>query len=76
MVEIVFVDAPHEFLFIYQPSPVDAHDNSTSTSLQKAPSPPLEHYKKKFAWFVAPGFNTQNESDWKITDFPFDSLQY
>ncbi|KAL5582649.1 hypothetical protein UlMin_015091 [Ulmus minor] len=76
MVELVFVDAPHELPFIYQPSPVDAHDNSTSPLLQKAPLPPPEHCKKKFAWFVAPGFNTQNESDWKIADCPFDSLQY
>ncbi|KAL6278474.1 hypothetical protein ACE6H2_022075 [Prunus campanulata] len=86
--ELVFVDAPHELPFIYQPSAVtESHQNCTSppSSLlqQSPPPPPPEHCRKKFAWFVAPDFRgkSKSESDnldreWKMGDGPFDPLQY
>ncbi|CAB4315769.1 unnamed protein product [Prunus armeniaca] len=85
--EFVFVDAPHELPFIYQPSTVtESHQNCTSppsSLLQQSPPPPSEHCRKKFAWFVAPDFRGKSESEsdnpdreWKMGDGPFDPLQY
>ncbi|XP_031266413.1 rhodanese-like domain-containing protein 6 isoform X1 [Pistacia vera] len=66
--ELVFVDAPHELSFIYQPC-------VTSPS-QDCPPPAPESCKKKFAWLVAPDFLEGLEIDWKMADGPFDPLQY
>ncbi|KAM2182809.1 hypothetical protein COP2_034134 [Malus domestica] len=80
--ELVFVDAPHELPFIYQSSTfAESHHNCnspTSSLLQQSrPPPPLEHCKKKFAWFVAPDLVEKNEGgEWKMEESPFDPLQY
>ncbi|KAF3453082.1 hypothetical protein FNV43_RR03516 [Rhamnella rubrinervis] len=76
--ELVFVDAPHELPFIYQPSVQGSCHNcaSSSPSQQQSPPPPSEHCKKKFAWLVAPDLRERSETDWKMADCPFDPLQY
>nr|XP_011466188.1 PREDICTED: rhodanese-like domain-containing protein 6 isoform X2 [Fragaria vesca subsp. vesca] len=77
--ELVFVDAPHELAFIYQP-PSEPHNcTSPPTSPQQGTPlpPPSEHCKKKYAWLVAPDFHEKNESEsWEMGDGPFDPLQY
>ncbi|KAF4347253.1 hypothetical protein G4B88_015763 [Cannabis sativa] len=75
-VELVFVDAPHELPFIYQPSGIETHPDCTTPSPQEGPPPPSQHCKKKFAWLVAPNFSQSSETEWKIADCPFDVLQY
>ncbi|XP_030459942.1 rhodanese-like domain-containing protein 6 isoform X1 [Syzygium oleosum] len=70
--ELVFVDAPHELCFIYQPSVVDGH-SKVSTEHR---GPPKEKCNKKFAWLVPPDFSAGSEADWKEADGPFDPLQY
>lgn len=74
--ELVFIDAPHELSFIYQPSVTESHQNCASPLPLKAPPPPSLHCKKKFAWLVSPNFSQSIETDWKIADCPFDALQY
>ncbi|XP_062081815.1 rhodanese-like domain-containing protein 6 isoform X2 [Humulus lupulus] len=75
-VELVFVDAPHELPFIYQPSGIETHPDCTTPSPQEGPPPPSQHCKKKFAWLVAPNYSQSSETEWKIADCPFDVLQY
>lgn len=67
--ELVFVDAPHELPFIYQPC-------GMTSPTQDCPTPPPEGSKKKFAWLVEPNFLEGCEFDWKMADGPFDPLQY
>ncbi|KAM7273530.1 hypothetical protein ACFE04_028194 [Oxalis oulophora] len=74
--ELVFINAPHELQFIYQPSGSESINGCNSTLLQHNPPPPIETCKKKFAWLVAPSSSPTDETDWKTTDRPFDPLQY
>ncbi|KAM5560993.1 rhodanese-like domain-containing protein 6 [Rosa sericea] len=81
--ELVFVDAPYELAFIYQPPSAlrELPHNCTSppTSPQQGPPlpPPSEHCKKKYAWLVAPDFQEKTErGNWEMVDGPFDPLQY
>lgn len=74
--ELVFVDAPHELPFIYQPYIREAYHNSASPSPQESPPPCLELCKKRFAWLVDPDFEGRSETDGKMADNPFDPLQY
>nr|CAD1816874.1 unnamed protein product [Ananas comosus var. bracteatus] len=60
-VEFVFIDAPHELPFVYQPN---------------CSKPPNENPKTRFAWLVAPNSNCSPEKDWKIAAAAFDPLQY
>ncbi|XP_050273722.1 rhodanese-like domain-containing protein 6 [Quercus robur] len=76
IVELVFVDAPHELPFIYQPCIRESHGECASSSLQQTHPPPSENCRKKFAWLVAPDFNISGEVDWKIANGSFDPLQY
>ncbi|XP_030547001.1 rhodanese-like domain-containing protein 6 isoform X1 [Rhodamnia argentea] len=73
IVELVFVDAPHELRFIFRPSVIDVH--SESVTEHRGP-PPKEKCNKKFAWLVPPDFSAGSEADWKVADGPFDPLQY
>ncbi|XP_075656913.1 rhodanese-like domain-containing protein 6 [Castanea sativa] len=75
IVELVFVDAPHELPFIYQPCITESHGECASSSLQQT-HPPSQNCRKKFAWLVAPDFNVSGEVDWKIANGSFDPLQY
>ncbi|KAM3704620.1 hypothetical protein ACJW31_03G019200 [Castanea mollissima] len=75
IVELVFVDAPHELPFIYQPCITESHGECASSSLQQS-HPPSQNCRKKFAWLVAPDFNVSGEVDWKIANGSFDPLQY
>lgn len=75
LVELVFINAPHELPFVYQPCPADLNLNHVSVSAERS-SPPPKRCNKKFAWLVAPNFNKKSDSDWKIADVPFDYLQY
>ncbi|XP_051124603.1 rhodanese-like domain-containing protein 6 [Andrographis paniculata] len=68
--ELVFVDAPHQLPFIYQPPPADAK----STSPQ--PPPSSAQCNKKFAWLVASEHDIDLDNRWKAAETPFDSLQY
>lgn len=71
--ELIFINAPHELPFIYQPPSADPN-NCAPSQLQKSYSPP-KSCSKKFAWFIAPNFNNSC-SDWQMADTPFDPLQY
>ncbi|KAF9620919.1 hypothetical protein IFM89_015316 [Coptis chinensis] len=75
IVELVFIDAPNELPFIYQPRPAETLDCSVGLRLQPSP-PPLENCKKKFAWLVAAKCNSLRGADWAMADEPFDPLQY
>ncbi|XP_059440033.1 rhodanese-like domain-containing protein 6 isoform X2 [Corylus avellana] len=74
--ELVFVDAPHELPYIYQPCFTGSHGDCTSPSLHQIRPPLTENCKKKFAWLVAPDFSGTSGADWKIADGPFDPFQY
>ncbi|KAL6622434.1 hypothetical protein ACP70R_032313 [Stipagrostis hirtigluma subsp. patula] len=65
--EIVFIDAPHELPFVYQPVQGYCSD---------MPSPPSVTAKQKFAWLISPNSSCQAKQDWKVADAPFDPLQY
>ncbi|KAL6846951.1 hypothetical protein ACP4OV_022804 [Aristida adscensionis] len=65
--ELVFIDAPHELPFVYQP----IQGNCSGT-----PSPPCATAKRKFAWLLAPNTSCNSEQDWKAAEVPFDPLQY
>lgn len=73
--ELVFVDAPHELPFIYQPCLADPNC-CESSSVPQSPLPPPKSCSKKFAWFIAPNFSEKSDTDWKMADSPFDPLQY
>ncbi|RLN30566.1 rhodanese-like domain-containing protein 6 [Panicum miliaceum] len=64
---LIFVDAPHELSFVYQP--IQSHCSDK-------PSPPSATPKRKFAWLIAPNSRCNTEQDWKAADAPFDPLQY
>ncbi|CAM8899728.1 unnamed protein product [Rhodiola kirilowii] len=72
IVELVFVDAPHELSFFYQLSETE----SLQSSLSKPGLPPSDKCKKKFAWLVAPSTSNKSEAGWVLADCPFDPLQY
>ncbi|KAL0387329.1 UNVERIFIED_CONTAM: Rhodanese-like domain-containing protein 6 [Sesamum radiatum] len=72
--ELVFVDAPHELPFIYQPSPTDQSHSCKSALSEQCP--PFNHCNRKFAWLVAPDYDGTHDTEWKIAKVPFDSLQY
>ncbi|KAG6774947.1 rhodanese-like domain-containing protein 6 isoform X1 [Populus alba x Populus x berolinensis] len=74
--ELVFVDAPHELPFIYQPcvSELECSDESSFSSQQILP--PTETCRGKFAWLIAPDSKGRSATDWKKADIPFDPLQY
>lgn len=74
--ELVFVDAPHELPFIYQPCGTQPEKNYLSALSQLSPPPSSGNCKKKFAWLVAPDFDGKSEAGWKVADGPFDPLQY
>jgi len=65
--ELVFIDAPHELSFVYQPKPDPCNDK---------PSPPSLTARMKFAWLVSPSTSCHTEQEWKIADGPFGPLQY
>ena len=65
--ELIFIDAPHELSFVYQPIQGCCSDK---------PSPPAAIPKRKFAWLIAPNTSFNAEQDWKAADVPFDRLQY
>ncbi|KAF8677099.1 hypothetical protein HU200_046563 [Digitaria exilis] len=65
--ELVFIDAPHDHSFVYQP--IKGHCSGK-------PSPPSVTPKRKFAWLIDPNSSCNTEQDWKAADAPFDPLQY
>ncbi|XP_020595279.1 rhodanese-like domain-containing protein 6, partial [Phalaenopsis equestris] len=65
--EFIFVDAPHELPFIYQPAEL--------LSQQVSPAP-SENCKRRFAWLVSPNSNSSDESSWRIEEQQFDPFQY
>lgn len=69
MAEFVYIDAPHELPFTYQPC-------GESSQHQNVPPPASEKCKRKFAWLVAPDARGTNETDWKIADTRFSTVQY
>ncbi|KAI4304247.1 hypothetical protein MLD38_039788 [Melastoma candidum] len=73
LAELVFIDAPHELSFVYQP--LDS-DDSGHKPLPRNEIPPKENCKKRFAWLVEPGFAVVSRVDWTATDAPFDPVQY
>lgn len=73
LAELVYVNAPHELPFIYQPR--NSEKDCISSSPQLYP-PPLKSCSKKYAWLVAPDFLKKEATDWEKTEMPFDPLQY
>ncbi|KAL2924866.1 Rhodanese-like domain-containing protein 6 [Bienertia sinuspersici] len=69
MAELVFVNAPHELQFVYQPRKPEKDSNSS-------PPPPTKNCNKKYAWLVAPDYHRKEVFDWERTDLAFDPLQY
>ncbi|CAD6267459.1 unnamed protein product [Miscanthus lutarioriparius] len=65
--ELVFVDAPHELSFVYQP--IQGHCSDKPSPLSVTPN-------RKFAWLIAPNSHCNPEQDWRAADVPFDPLQY
>jgi len=74
--DLVFIDAPHELSFIYQPvvSELECSDEPSFSSQQILP--PAETCRGKFAWLIAPDSEGRSASDWKKADSLFDPLQY
>ncbi|XP_073144999.1 rhodanese-like domain-containing protein 6 isoform X2 [Henckelia pumila] len=64
--EFVFVDAPHELPFIYQPPVAN----------QPPECPSFKMSNQKFAWLVAPDHAKETDNEWKMANIPFDPLQY
>ncbi|KAK6915686.1 Rhodanase, C-terminal [Dillenia turbinata] len=62
--ELVFVNAPHELPFIYQPCLSEQQPIASSISNQSHQPP--EKCNKKFAWLVPPDFNQKAEDGWRI----------
>ncbi|CAA6653875.1 unnamed protein product [Spirodela intermedia] len=72
--ELVYVDAPHEVPFIYQPRSTGDIDETTCSTQQP---PPSWSCKKKFAWLVSPTSSSCLEGPgWEMANQPFDPLQY
>ncbi|EEF49981.1 Protein C9orf97, putative [Ricinus communis] len=65
--ELVFIDAPHELPFIYQPHVTEQQDNKASFPSQQI-LPPKENCRKKFAWLIATDFKGSSETEWKVAD--------
>ncbi|XP_021772439.1 rhodanese-like domain-containing protein 6 [Chenopodium quinoa] len=74
LAEFVFVNAPHELPFIYQPRKPDKQ--CISSPPHHDYSPPTKNCSKKYAWLVAPDFNKKEATHWERIDKPFDPLQY
>ncbi|XP_031104106.1 rhodanese-like domain-containing protein 6 [Ipomoea triloba] len=75
--ELVFIDAPHVLPFIYQLRPPEQNCNHTSSSSSLSKDTlPTSGCNRKFAWLVGCGYTAESNSDWKIADCTFDSLQY
>ncbi|KZV43675.1 rhodanese-like domain-containing protein 6-like [Dorcoceras hygrometricum] len=72
--EFVFVDAPHELPFIYQP-PV-ANQSYTHGSVLTQECPSFKISNRKFAWLIAPDHDKKTDNEWKMANVPFDPLQY
>uniref|UniRef100_A0A7N0UYP9 Rhodanese domain-containing protein n=1 Tax=Kalanchoe fedtschenkoi TaxID=63787 RepID=A0A7N0UYP9_KALFE len=72
LAELVFVDAPHELSFFYQPT----KQVSLQKPLFQPDPPPLDKCTNKFAWLVAPNTINHSETGWKLADSRFDPLQY
>lgn len=72
LAELVFVNAPHELPFIYQPT--KQHNSCMLTPLQS--NPPPSRCNKKYAWLVARHSFGKKAGGWEKTDTPFDPLQY
>ncbi|KAJ8752263.1 hypothetical protein K2173_003899 [Erythroxylum novogranatense] len=74
--ELVYIDAPHELPFIYQPrvNGPKCNDDISFSSTQVLP--PKENSKRKFAWLISPDFKGRNETEWEMAQCPFDALQY
>ncbi|KAI0511631.1 hypothetical protein KFK09_012261 [Dendrobium nobile] len=63
-VEFIFIDAPHELPFIFQPT-------------EQQISPVLsENCKKRFAWLISPNSTSSDENSWRIAEQQFDPFQY
>ncbi|KAL6560628.1 hypothetical protein OROGR_004187 [Orobanche gracilis] len=63
--ELIFVDAPHDLPFIFQPSPSNKKN------------PPDNCCNRKFAWLVSPDYyDGKYDAEWKMAEIPFGSLQY
>ncbi|KAG9138181.1 hypothetical protein Leryth_001409 [Lithospermum erythrorhizon] len=75
LAELVFVDAPHELSFIYQPSQLEQNSNIPPSPILQAP-PPSKSCNKKYAWLVSHSHDKNTETGWRIADIPFDPLQY
>lgn len=73
MAELVFVNAPHELPFIYQPHKLES--DCISTPSHNDP-PPTKTCNKKYAWLVAPDYHKKEATGWERTDMAFDPLQY
>ncbi|PIM97862.1 Phospholipase/carboxyhydrolase [Handroanthus impetiginosus] len=72
--EFVFVDAPHELPFIYEPPPADqSHSTNCPLAQQCLPS---NHCNRKFAWLVAADYDGKHGAEWQRAKIPFSSLQY
>ncbi|KNA15046.1 hypothetical protein SOVF_101800 isoform B [Spinacia oleracea] len=69
LAELVFVNAPHELPFIYQPR------KSEKECISSSP-PPTKNCSKKFAWLVAPDFQQKEAIHWESINSSFDPLQY
>ncbi|XP_050225798.1 rhodanese-like domain-containing protein 6 [Mercurialis annua] len=74
--ELVFIDAPHELPFIYQPCVSEPRDSNVSSLPSQEILPPKENCRTKFAWLISPEFREKGEALWKVADGPFNPLQY
>ncbi|XP_073310475.1 rhodanese-like domain-containing protein 6 [Primulina huaijiensis] len=72
--EFVFVDAPHELPFIYQPPVANQIDTHGSVLTQECPSFKISN--RKFAWLIAPDRDKETDNEWKMANVPFDPMQY
>ncbi|KAK9084399.1 hypothetical protein Scep_030870 [Stephania cephalantha] len=75
MVELTYIDAPHEVPFLYRPRSAETSDDSLKSPLQHS-HPPSEGCRRKYAWLVAQKSSSTMDRDWQIVDEPFDPLQY
>lgn len=73
LAELVFIDAPYELCFVYQPL---TSDDCGRKSLPMNETPPKHNCKKRFAWLIEPSFVVGSQVDWKAADAPFDPVQY
>ncbi|KAG9457766.1 hypothetical protein H6P81_002274 [Aristolochia fimbriata] len=78
LVEFVFVNAPHELSFIYQPRPSGSNSSQLNTDFSDSSGhlPPPEKVNKKYAWLIETDSDCTGEKNWMKADEPFDPLQY